>query len=128
MRAARTIAIAAATGAFLLPLAWTGLAAIGVLPDDSMRPPSWTGPPTLDHIIDIGVAEPTFWQELATSTLAAILAACLTVAVAFPAAFALARSRYRGRRTVTRTLRPYPRAPVRDGDGGPRGAGLVFET
>ena len=75
MRAARTIAIAAVTGAFLLPLAWTGLAAIGVLPDDSMRPPSWTGPPTLDHIADIGVAEPTFWQELATSTLAAIVAA-----------------------------------------------------
>src|SRR5216683_1093295 len=72
VRAARMIAIAAVTGAFLLPLAWTGLAAVGVLPDDSTRPPSWTGPPTLDHIAEIGVAEPTFWQELATSTVADI--------------------------------------------------------
>jgi len=101
LKPARIVAIAAVTGAFLLPLAWTGLAAIGVLPDDSTRPPSWTGPPTLDHIAEIGVAEPAFWQELATSTLAAILAACLAVAVALPAAFALARSRFRGRRTAT---------------------------
>jgi len=101
LKPARIVAIAAVTGAFLLPLAWTGLAAIGVLPDDSTRPPSWTGPPTLDHIAEIGVAEPAFWQELATSSLAAILAACLAVAVALPAAFALARSRFRGRRTAT---------------------------
>lgn len=112
MRAARTIAIAAVTGAFLLPLAWTGLAAVGVLPDDSMRPPSWTGPPTLAHIADIGVAEPTFWQELATSTVTAIVAACLTVAVAFPAAFALARSRYRGRRAVTQGFLVLASLPV----------------
>ena len=112
MRAARTIAIAAVTGAFLLPLAWTGLAAVGVLPDDSMRPPSWTGPPTLDHIADIGVAEPTFWQELATSTVTAIVAACLTVAVAFPAAFALARSRYRARRAVTQGFLVLASLPV----------------
>ncbi len=112
MRAARIIAIAAVTGAFLLPLAWTGLAAVGVLPDDSTRPPSWTGPPTLDHIAEIGVAEPTFWQELATSTLAAILAACLAVAVAFPAAFALARSRFRGGRTATQGFLVLASLPV----------------
>ena len=112
MRAPRLIAVAAVTGAFLLPLAWTGLAAVGVLPDDSTRPPSWTGPPTLDHIAEIGVAEPTFWQELATSTVAAIVAACLTVAVAFPAAFALARSRFRGRRTVTQGFLVLASLPV----------------
>src|SRR5258708_18068451 len=112
LRAARTIAIAAVTGAFLLPLAWTGLAAVGVLPDDSMRPPSWTGPPTLDHLANIGIAEPTFWQELATSTVAAIVAACLTVAVAFPAAFALTRSRYSRRPTVTQGFLVLASLPV----------------
>jgi len=101
VRAVRIIAIAAVTVAFLVPLGWTGLAAVGVLPDDSTWPPSWTGPPTLDHIAQIGVAEPTFWQELATSTLAAMVASCLTVAVAFPAAFGLARSRLSGGRSAT---------------------------
>jgi multiple sugar transport system permease protein len=112
LRAARIVAIAAVTGAFLLPLAWTGLAAVGVLPDDSTRPPSWTWPPTLDHITEIGIAEPTFWQELATSTLAAILAACLAVAVALPAAFALARSRFRGGRTATQGFLVLASLPV----------------
>ncbi len=112
VRGARVVAIAAITGVFLLPLVWTGLAAVGVLPDDSTRPPSWTGPPTLDHIAEIGVAEPTFWQELATSTVAAIEAACLTVAVAFPAAFALARSRLRGGRSVTQAFLVLASLPV----------------
>jgi ABC-type glycerol-3-phosphate transport system permease component len=112
VRGMRIVAIAVITGVFLLPLAWTGLAAVGVLPDDSTRPPSWTGPPTLDHIAEIGVAEPTFWQELATSTVAAIVAACLTVAVAFPAAFALARSRLRGGRTVTQAFLVLASLPV----------------
>jgi len=112
LRAARIIAIAAVTGAFLLPLAWTGLAAVGVLPDDSTRPPSWTGPLTLDHIAEIGVAEPTFWQELATSTMAAILAACLAVAAALPAAFALARSPFRGGRTATQGFLVLASLPV----------------
>ena len=112
MRAARIIGIAAVTGVFLLPLAWTGLAAVGVLPDDSTRPPAWTGPPTLEHLAEISVAEPTFWQELATSTLAAMLASCLAVAVAFPAAFALARSRFRGGRTATQGFLVLASLPV----------------
>lgn len=87
--------------AFLLPLLWTALASLGVLPDNSIRPPSWTGPVTFDHFFDIGVAEPGFWEELVTSTASAACATALAIAVAFLAAYSLARSRFPGRRIVT---------------------------
>jgi ABC-type glycerol-3-phosphate transport system permease component len=108
----RLVLLAVITGGFLFPLAWTGLASLGVVPDNSSRPPSWTGPATLTHFAEIGVAEPTFWQELATSTAAAVVAACLTVAVGFPAAFALARSGIRGSRTLTQGFLVLASLPV----------------
>ncbi|HYS98522.1 MAG TPA: hypothetical protein VEM94_08995, partial [Candidatus Dormibacteraeota bacterium] len=46
--------------AFLLPLAWTLLASLGVVPDNNTRPPSWTGSITFDHFSEVGVAEPGF--------------------------------------------------------------------
>jgi ABC-type glycerol-3-phosphate transport system permease component len=104
--------LALITGGFLFPLAWTGLASLGIVPDNSSRPPSWTGPATLVHFAEIGLAEPTFWQELATSTVTALVAACLAVAVAFPAAFALARSRRRGSRTLTQGFLVLASLPV----------------
>lgn len=97
----RLLALAAIAAIFLLPIAWTLLAAFGLTPDDTTRPPSWTWPPTLQHFSDIGVAEPAFWQELSTSSLVALIAAALTVAVAFPAAFCLARSGLKASRTLT---------------------------
>src|SRR5205085_2239006 len=84
----------------------------GVLPDDSSRPPSWTGPPTLEHFAEIGIAEPTFWQELATSTASALAATALTVSVAFLAAFGLARSRLPGGRTLTQGFLVLASLPV----------------
>jgi ABC-type glycerol-3-phosphate transport system permease component len=91
----RVAAIVFALVVFLLPLAWTVLAAFGVVPDNSSRPPSWSGGVSFDHFAEVGVAESSFWQELGTSTLSAICAALLTIAVSFPAAYALARSRSR---------------------------------
>jgi multiple sugar transport system permease protein len=91
----RIILLLTALVAFLLPLAWTALASFGLLPDNSTRPPSWTGSLTLQHFSEVGIAEPTFWQELATSTAAAVCAAALTVGVAFLGAYALARSNFR---------------------------------
>lgn len=88
----RFVALVAIAGLFLMPIAWTLLASFGLVPDNTTRPPSWTWPPTLDHFSEIVVAEPSFWQELGTSSAAALVAAILTVAVAFPAAFGLARS------------------------------------
>ncbi len=91
-QAPRIALLAAALAIFLVPLVWTGLAALGLQPDSTTRPPSWIGPLTLDHFLEIGVAEPSFMQELVTSTLSAACAATLAVAVAFLAAYALARS------------------------------------
>ena len=99
--ATRVLLLAAMLVVFLAPLAWTALASIGLLPDNSTRPPSWTGPATLEHFSEIGIAEPTFWQELATSTIAAACAATLAVAVSFFAAYGLARSSFRANRGVT---------------------------
>ena len=96
----RIALLAGILAVFLLPLAWTLLAAFGILPDNSTRPPSWSGPFTLDHIAEVSVAETAFWQELATSTLSAAFATLITVGVSYPAAYTLARSRSRVEATV----------------------------
>ncbi len=94
--AVRVLLLVVAITGFLTPLAWTLLASFGLLPDNSTRPPSWAGSITLDHFREIGIAEPTFWQELATSTAASACAAALTIACSFLAAYGLARSRFAG--------------------------------
>src|SRR2546427_3265714 len=86
---------------FLLPLLWTALASFGLLPDNAARPPSLKGPITLDHFLEIGVAEPTFWQELITSTGAAACATVVAIVCSFLAAFGLARSRFAGKPLLT---------------------------
>jgi ABC-type glycerol-3-phosphate transport system permease component len=115
IRRDRTVRLVLATAtliAFLLPLAWTALASLGLLPDNSSRPPSWRGSLTFDHFGEIGVAEPAFWQELATSTASAACAAALAVAVSFLGAYCLARSSFRGTRTVTQGFLVLASLPV----------------
>jgi ABC-type glycerol-3-phosphate transport system permease component len=85
---------------FLIPLVWTVLAAFGMQADNSTTPPSIGGPLTLDHFKEVGVAEPSFWQELATSTFSAACATALTIAVSLLAAYGLARSRFYGDRVL----------------------------
>ncbi len=97
----RILLLTVALVAFLLPLTWTVLASFGLLPDNSTRPPSWKGPITFDHFREVGIAEPSFWQELATSTAAAACAAALAVLCSFLAAFGLARSRFAGKSLLT---------------------------
>ncbi|HYR50650.1 MAG TPA: carbohydrate ABC transporter permease [Candidatus Eisenbacteria bacterium] len=108
----RVILLLATLAAFLLPLAWTVLASIGVLPDNSATPPSWKGPPTLEHFAEIGIAEPAFWQELATSTASAVCAAALTVGVSFLGAYGLARSNFSARRMLTQGFLVLASLPV----------------
>jgi len=98
--------------AFLLPLAWTLLASLGVVPDNNTRPPSWTGSITFDHFSEVGVAEPGFWEELATSTVSAALATTLAIASAFLVAYCLARTRFHGRRLVTQGFLVLASLPV----------------
>ncbi len=84
---------------FLLPILWTFLASWGVFPDDTSSPPTWTWPPTFENYIQIGVAEPGFLPETAASISVAVTATVLTIAVAFLAAYGMARSRLRNSKT-----------------------------
>ena len=97
---ARSIVLATALVIFLLPLAWTLAAAFGLSPDDGHRPPTWSLPPTLDHFLEVGLAAPTFWQQIATSLVVSAGAAFIAVATAFLAAYGLARSRLRHGRVI----------------------------
>jgi multiple sugar transport system permease protein len=98
--AARTVLLAAALAIFLLPLVWTALAALGIVPNNSLHPPGWTGAPTLENFVETGVAEQAFWQEVLTSSASAVGAAAIATATAFPAAYVLARSAPRRGRTI----------------------------
>lgn len=88
----RALLLAMTTLVLLLPLVWTLFASFGLIPNDNSTPPTWGGPATLDHYADIGIAEPAFWQELATSAALALVCTLLTIFVAFLAAYALART------------------------------------
>jgi ABC-type glycerol-3-phosphate transport system permease component len=108
----RIILLLAALAAFLLPLLWTVLAAFGVLPDNGTTPPSWQGSFTLGHFSEVGVAEPAFWQELATSVASAACAAALTAGVSFLGAYGLARSHFTTARLLTQGFLVLASLPV----------------
>lgn len=89
----RALVLVSALILFCLPLLWTVLASFNILPNDATSPPRWSIHLTsLNYTEEIGVAEPTFVQELATSTGLALAATLLTLTIATPAAYALARS------------------------------------
>ncbi len=91
----RAMLLALAVIVFILPLLWTFLASWGITPDDTSSPPVWTWPPTIQNYLQIGVAEPGFLGELATSVSSAVTATALTILVALLAAYSLARSQLR---------------------------------
>ena len=88
----RAALLGIALAVVLVPLLWTALAAIGLEPNNNRTPPSWTGAPTLDHLAEVSVVEPTFWQELATSVGVSAAAAILATTLSFLAAYGIARS------------------------------------
>ena len=95
-----SLALAVAVIVVFLPLAWTLLAALGVTPVNGTRPPSWVGRPSLASFVDLGADQPAFWQAVLTSIVASSLSAALTIAVAVPAAWALAGTPFMGRSVV----------------------------
>lgn len=109
---ARLLFLAISIVVVVLPIAWTALAAIGILPNNDTSPPSWTVHPTLDHLAEVSVVEPTFWQELATSVGVSAAAAVLATAISFLAAFGLARSAGRAGRRLTPILLVLASLPV----------------
>ena len=90
-RTLRAVFLIVALVVVLVPLIWTALAAIGVEPNNNTPPPSWIVAPTVDHLAEVSVVEPEFWQELATSVDVSAAAALISAAVAFLAAYGLAR-------------------------------------
>src|SRR5438552_19187206 len=104
--------MAATLIAFLLPLLWTALASLGLLPDNSSRPPSWRGSASLDHFAEVGIAEPAFWQELVTSVLTAACAAAIAVGAGFLAVYGLARAPFRFSRVVPQGFLVIDRLPA----------------
>jgi multiple sugar transport system permease protein len=96
---------------FLVPIAWTVLASFGVVPRGT-APPSLDWSPTLDHYAEVGVAEPQFWQELATSTTIAIASTTVSVLVGLLAAYGLARSSFAARRLVVQSFLILASLPV----------------
>lgn len=108
----RAFLLALITLVLLLPLVWTALAALGLIPNDNTTPPTWSWPPSLSHYADIGFAEPAFWQELATSAALALVCTVLTIAIAFLAAYGLARTRLRHKLTVVSSFLILASIPV----------------
>ncbi len=111
-RRLRAALLALAGLVFILPLLWTFLASWGITPDDTSSPPTWSWPPTIQNYFQIGVAEPGFLGELATSASAAVTATALTILVSFLAAYSLARSRLRHARTVVQVFLILASLPV----------------
>jgi ABC-type glycerol-3-phosphate transport system permease component len=109
---ARAAFLAIAILIALIPLVWTGLAAIGIQPNNSTSPPSWAVNPTPDHLAEVSAVEPAFWQELATSVGVSAVAALLAAAISFPAAYALARSGGRTGRRLSPGLLVLASLPV----------------
>ena len=108
----RSAFLAVALLVVLVPLAWTALAAIGIQPNNATSPPSWIVRPTLDRLAEVSVVEPAFWQELATSVGVSAVAALLSAAISFLAAFGLARSGGRAARRFTPGLLVLASLPV----------------
>jgi multiple sugar transport system permease protein len=109
---ARTLFLVGVALIVLLPLLWIILASFGVTPDNAASPPHWILPLSLSNYAEIGVAEPTYVQELLTSLLLSILATLLTSAAAFLAAYGLARSRFAGRRLLIQSFLILASLPV----------------
>ena len=93
---ARPVLLGLASLVCLVPLLWTLLASMGVQPSNTSHPPTWSWPPSLDSYTDLVIGEPAFPEEVSTSLLLACTVTVLTLAVALPAGYALARTRRGG--------------------------------
>ena len=95
-RRIRRALLAVAALLFSLPLLWTLLASLGVHPDMARLPPTWSVPPSAQSYFEIGAAEAGFWWDLLSSVGISAIATAFGTALAFLAAYSLARAR-RGR-------------------------------
>ena len=96
----------------VVPLVWTFLASFGIVPNNNIMPPIWTVTPTLDHYIEVGVTDPSFWPSVLTSLALSTLTTLLTITVAFLAVYTLAHSHFRGHDLVVQSLLILASLPV----------------
>jgi ABC-type glycerol-3-phosphate transport system permease component len=78
-----------------LPIIWTVLASFGVYPDNTISPPLWRFPPTLEYYAAIREEQTYFWQELIQNSLISATSMSLTLLISLCAAYALARSTFK---------------------------------
>ena len=97
---------------FLLPLVWTLLASFGITPNNVVTPPTWTGQPSLTSYAEIGVADPGFIGKVLMSFSLAAVATFLTIAIAYLAAYSLARSRFKRRNMLVQGFLVLASLPV----------------
>ena len=84
---------------FLFPIAWLLLASVKTQIDAIALPPVWWFQPTLDNFRTI-FGEERFLHFLANSLVVAVVSTLLSLLVGFPAAYALARYRFRLRNDI----------------------------
>lgn len=96
----------------IAPVVWTFLAAFGITGDAGRRPAVLDVAPTFDHVAEVGVEAPAFWQQLAASAAIAALASLIAVVTAFVAAYALTRSRGGSRRGIRQSVLILATVPV----------------
>ena len=110
---ARAPLLAALLVVALLPVVWTVLASLGIVPDNSASPPTWQGSPSLGEYTDtIGIAEPRFAAELGMSVAVALFATVVVIACAFLGAYGLARWRWGGATVIVPSMLVLGSLPV----------------
>jgi multiple sugar transport system permease protein len=98
-----TVLLTGVVLSILLPLLWTLLASLGVQVTNSVSPPTWTLPPSLDSYFEIQGEQTFFWQELLTTILLSGLTTLLVIFVSFLTAYVLARTRWRFRGVIVQS-------------------------
>ena len=101
-RMARHLALAAVAGLLLavwaFPVIWAVLTSFKGERDVLAYPPAWLFTPTLDNYREVLFGSSSILPNLASSLIVTVSTTLLTLLIAVPAAYALARLRYPGKR------------------------------
>ncbi len=92
----RVLFLSAVLVVFTLPVLWTALASVDLQPDNSVSPPIWPQPFSMENYLEVRAQQTFFWPELFTSIVMSGLVTILTAVVSLLAAYVLARASFRG--------------------------------
>jgi multiple sugar transport system permease protein len=109
----RGVFLSVAIALCILPLVWTVLASFAIMPENvSLHPFRWMMRPSIDPYREVGIQEPAFAFELATSAGLAASTTVLTLSISVLAAYAIARSQFRGKELIVQCLLVLACVPV----------------